>query len=252
MLLQHSSHNFKNYFISLIVISSSPFFGCNAVESKVNSSCTCDTIKLKRTISDNAFNRLEPYDNEIKNATQFYQLDSVANRLLWYRDVAHPDSTRFTSLWNDYVDANYHASHLDFIKYYTGKKDIELAFQFGPNMDLWAYHIFVVRQVDCCYLVTRSYFRHARFVYKAYAIAEIKQLDSLYAILDKVNQQPLPATETFDYLGSFADNRHQRSFIINFKQEMIDSADVKIPKPEISELYKLVDESLNWSKTYGF
>src|SRR5690606_825443 len=121
---------------------------------------------------------------------------------------------KLTNLWNDYAPNNYHASHLDFIKNYQGKKDIELAFQFGPNGDLWAYHTFVIRKVGCCYLATRSYFRHARFTGKSYAILDKPQLDSLFSVINEQNILPLDTTETFDYCGYFLDNRNKKSFYI--------------------------------------
>ena len=56
--------------------------------------------------------------------------------------------------------------------YFVDKSNIELAFQFGPNMDLFAFESFVLRKVECLYLFTRSYFRHGRFTFKSYALLD--------------------------------------------------------------------------------
>jgi hypothetical protein len=105
-----------------------------------NSDCQCDNAETEKIIKNKDFNRSPLFDDTL-SPKGFYSLSASDNRILWYRDIESPEKTLFTSLWDDYAPNNYHASHLDFIKYYLGKKDIELAFQFGPNRDLWAYHI---------------------------------------------------------------------------------------------------------------
>ena len=141
------------------------------------------------------------------------------NTILWYRDVESPDTTKFTKYWNAYVPVNYHADHYDFIEYYKGKPAVDLAFQLGPNGDLWGYHIFVAKNIECCYLLTRSYFRHARFVYKAYAVLTAAQLDSLYSILEPIEKSKVNEKgSTFAYRGYFVDNRHNKTFFIDFEK----------------------------------
>ena len=216
--------------------------------------CACDTLKTKETITKKTFNRITKYDTSAFSKSDFYKLNKDTNRMLWYRDIENIDTTKFTKLWNDYVPANYRASDLDFTKFYNRKKDIELAFQFGPNMDLWAYHIFVIKKVGCCFLVTRSYFRHARFTYKAYSIINQEKLDSLYLILNRVNKQPVSDKEEFAYRGYFIDNRNNRTFFIDFKKEIekVKSDDEIIqPTQEIKELYDFVDKKITWTKTYS-
>jgi len=215
--------------------------------------CECDTVKIKEIISNIIFNRIPRYDTISFAKSDFYKLDSGINRSLWYRDIENIDTTKFTNLWNDYLPSNYHASQLDFVKFYDNRKDIELAFQFGPNMDLWAYHIFVIKKIGCCFLITRSYFRHARFTYKAYSIINSRQLDTLYTILNKVNVQPIGNKEEFKYCGYFVDNRNKKSFFIDFEKETEKGKAVsegQKPKKEINRLYEFVDKKVHWTQTY--
>jgi len=214
--------------------------------------CACDTLEVIKTIRDKNFNRISEYDTSSFSRSEFYKLDSVDNRRLWFRDVENVDSTKFTALWNDYARNNYHASQLDFVHFYEGKKDILLAFQLGPNMDLWAYHIFVVKKVNCCFLITRSYFRHARFTYKAYSILDDRHLDSLFSILKRVNRQSVSAEEEFKYRGYFMDNVNKEKYFIDFEKEITLGAteeDTK-PKGEIRDLYEYLDKQIAWRKTY--
>jgi hypothetical protein len=216
-------------------------------------SCACDTVETKKIITEKNFNRLPRFDDSSFNPQDFYKLAADTNRLLWYRDIENTDTTKFTRLWDDYHRFNYHASHLDFVKYYEGKKDIELAFQFGPNMDLWAYHTFIVRKIGCCYLMTRSYFRHARFNYKAYAILDRGQLDSLYSVLANIPAVPVGEKEEFRYFGYFVDNRNGRKFCTDFQKELTDKTDIgsQSSKKEIETLYEFVDKKINWRITYS-
>ena len=222
----------------------------------LESDCDCDKTATEKTIKSKDFNRIPEFDDKLTDK-DFYNLSAEDNKRLWYRDVESPEKTKFTSLWNDYAPNNYHASHLDFIKYYQDKQDIELAFQFGPNMDLWAYHIFVIKKIDCCYLVTRSYFRHARFTGKRYAILDKPQLDSLFSVIAEQKVTQVDTVETFDYCGYFRDYRHKKSFYINFEKDQIEVTDKKDTtlkymevRPEIKKLYEFVDNTIKWTKTY--
>lgn len=202
-------------------------------------------------ITDKNFNRIPKYDTTTFKIKDFYELNKDENRKLWYRDIENIDTTKFTSSWNDYVRSNYHASHLDFIRFYENRNDIEIAFQFGPNMDLWAYHIFVIKKIGCCYLITRSYFRHARFTYKAYSIINKAQLDTLYSIIERTNKQSVTDNAEFNYSGYFIDNRNNRKFFIDFEKEILKINNDQEPKAEIKELYEFVDKKINWIKTYS-
>ena len=214
--------------------------------------CDCDILQTKQIVTNKNFNRVSQYDTVTFAKSDFYKLDSSINRALWYRDIENIDTTKFTNLWNDYLPANYHASHLDFAKFYSGRKDIELAFQFGPNMDLWSYHIFVIKKVGCCYLITRSYFRHARFTYKAYSIINPDQVGTLYSILEKINVQPIGDKEEFKYCGYFVDNRNKKTFFVDFENESEKAADEsQKPKKEVNDLYDFVEKEINWTKTYS-
>jgi len=216
--------------------------------------CPCDTSSEKKVIANRNFNRIIEYDTILFRQDSFYSVDSSVIRMLWYRDVENTDTTKFTSLFDAYSPTSYFASHADFIKYYSGRKNIEMAFQFGPNGDLWAYHIFIIKKIKCCYLVTRSYFRHARFTYKAWALINGKKLDSLYSILDKIRISPAAEKEMYAYRGGFVDNRHEKTFFIDFEKERepLDSNSTgSKPKIEIRDLYDFVDEHIGWIKTYS-
>ena len=223
----------------------------------INSDCHCDKAATEKVIKSKDFNKLPQFDDTLTDKG-FYTLSAADNRLLWYRDIENPEKTKFTSLWNDYARNNYHASHLDFVKYYQDKNDIELAFQFGPNGDLWAYHTFVVKKIDCCYLITRSYFRHARFTGKRYAILDKSELDSLFSVIAEQKVTQVDTVETFDYCGYFRDNRNKKSFYINFEKDQVwvtDKQDTTLKhmevRPEINKLYDFVDDKIKWTKTYS-
>lgn len=231
----------------------------------IDSNCNCDKAATEKIIKSKDFNKLPQFDDTLTDKG-FYSLSAADNRTLWYRDIENPEKTKFTNLWNDYAPNNYHASHLDFIKNYQGKKDIELAFQFGPNGDLWAYHTFVIKKIGCCYLATRSYFRHARFTGKKYAILDNEQLDSLFNVLSKQKYSNIGQTESFDYCGYFVDNRNNKTYYINFDKDQltettwhdttktefpIPDIESQKPRPEIELLYDYVDNKIKWTKTYS-
>lgn len=216
--------------------------------------CDCDTLQTKKIVTNKNFNRISQYDTVNFSESDFYNLDSSINRTLWYRDIENIDTTKFTNLWNDYLPANYHASQMDFVEFYKGRKDIELAFQFGPNMDLWAYHIFVIKKINCCYLVTRSYFRHARFTYKAYSIINNNQLDILYSILKEIDVHPIGDKEEFKYSGYFVDNRNKKNYFIDFEKEEEKAKAInkeENSKKKVDDLYEFVDKKISWTKTYS-
>jgi len=207
-------------------------------------------MKSNTIVSRREFNSIPEYDSSSFDIGKFYLDDSI-NRVLWFRDVENKDPTRFTPLWSDYYPAAYHASHLDFVKHYKRKPNIELAFQFGPSRDLWAYHVFIIKKIECCYLITRSYFRHARFTYKAFAIIDERQVDSLYSILSKINKYPIGSGSANYYLGFFVDNRNKNSFFIDFEGVIVPPKIEKETPKEIQALYDFVDEGIDWKKTYS-
>ncbi len=134
--------------IILLTASVGLFFACSMTDNSYDkkTSCDCDALQVKQIVTNKNFNRISQYETTSFSDAGFYNLDSGRNRTLWYRDIENIDTTKFTSLWNDYLPSNYHASQLDFLKFYSERKAIEIAFQFGPNMDLWAYHIFVIKK----------------------------------------------------------------------------------------------------------
>jgi hypothetical protein len=222
--------------------------GQKSTITKTNEPCICDTTKVMSIIKSDDFNRIELYDKDSSPAESLYMVNAIENKRLWYRDVENPEPTKFTKYWNDYVANNYRANQHDFVNYYKGKENIEIAFQFGPNEDLWAYHIFVVKKVDCCYLITRSYFRHARFTYKAFSILDQPRLDSLFQVIDPIKKSSIDTAESWNNCGYFADNRNKTGYYIDFVKEV----DVKTqrPKQEIMNLYNFVDKRIKWKVTY--
>ena len=240
-------------FLLILTISFVPVFLNNSYAQSKTDFCECDTAKTKEIIKSKTFNRIAEYDSSSFDRFDFYKLDSSINRMLWYRDVENIDSTKFTRLWDDYSRANYHVSQLDFVKFYKGKKDVEIAFQFGPNTDLWAYHIFIIKKIGYCYVVTRSYFRHARFTYKAYSIIDREKLDTLYSILNKVKTSPVSKRKHGYYCGYFADNRNKKAFFIDFDKEVkkTENSNDEEPRKEVNDLYEFVDKKIKWTKTYS-
>lgn len=218
--------------------------------------CNCNNSAVTALIQKKSFNRIEEYDSKSFAKKKFYDLDSQINRTLWFRDIENPTKTKFTELWNAYRDKNYYADPIDFLNFYNKKQNIPLAFMFGPNGDLWAYHIFVVRKMECCYLITRSYYRHNRFTYKAFAILDSRKLTELYDIVRKINLVPLDAKKSYGYTGFFMDNLNAKEFLIDFENEKVkiqDSTNVynSKPKQEVLNLYEFVDKGVHWVKTYG-
>jgi hypothetical protein len=231
--------------VGLVLFSTSTYF--KSGDHPQYGNCDCDTLIAARTIAAPDFNRISRYDTTAFPPDSLYEITAAENRRLWYRDVENPDTTKFTKYWNAYFEANYHASHLDFVEYYKDRPGIEIAFQIGPNMDLWAYHILVIKKINCCYLVTRSYFRHARFTHKAYAILGGIQLDSLYEVLDPIKKSDIDSVEPRDYKGYFVDNRNKNTYYINLSPKGLRG---KFPK-ELDALFDFLDTRIRWTTTYS-
>jgi hypothetical protein len=98
--------------------------------------------------------------------------------------------------------------------------------------------------------LTRSYFRHARFTYKAYALLNEIQLDSLYSILSGINKQPLGYDTQQSYLGFFFSLRHNNSFFIELEPVVSPPKTSLETKKEIQALYNFLDFAIKWNKTY--
>ncbi len=229
-----------------------------------NEDCKCDSLQVEKIIQDKNFNRIERFDDTLTlNEIFFYKLSKEDNRQLWFRDIENIKGTQFTSFWDDYHEKNYHASHKDFVNYYRDKENIELAFQFGPSFDLWAYQIFVIKKIGNCYVATWSYFRHARFTGKSYAILDKCKLDSLFLILSQQKCIEANETETYNYTGYFIDNRNKKSFHLildkiedtdwEYDKKSNSFKEVKVeiePDPEIKDLIKFLGKEVNWIHTY--
>lgn len=239
----------------LWIIPAGILFSCSAKKKVENPQviCECDTLSARQIITARDFNRFPLYDTSSFKEDNFYELDSAINRSLWYRDIENTDTTKFTRLWNAYYPENYYASQADFVHYYAGRPDIEMAFQLGPNHDLWAYHTFVFKRIGCCYLATRSYYRHARFTYKAYAVVNEKKIDTLYSILGTINKSGIDSSNVLSYIGAFADNRNNKKFKIDFEKEKEPVKSEKEDAPpckEVLEFYEFIDKRIGWIITY--
>lgn len=236
--------------ISFCIVSLSISLSCTNSQSSLSentNNCSCDTTRAKKTILSKDYLSINKYDTVSFKPDSLYSLSAAENRLLWFRDIESPDTTKFTRYWNDYVPKNYHASNSDFINYYKDDKDIELVFQFGPGGMMWTYYSFVIKKVECCYIITRSSFTHARFRHKAYAFLNNSEMDKLQTILEPYKMTPIPSKEEYGYHGHFLDNRNDRLFFIDFEKQ-VDSNNK--PTKEIMKLYNFVDDSIKWNITY--
>jgi hypothetical protein len=224
--------------------------------NKKKGNCNCDVISVQKIIKSSDFYKIGKFEDTLKEAS-FYKLSAENNRSLWYKEIEYPYPTRFTKLWNDYSPNNYRASGVDFIKYYEENNEVSLAFQFGPSDDLWAYHTFIIKKINDCFLVTRTYFRHARFTSKRYAIINKEKLDELYKLLIRQSTNPIKGDLATDYLGCFVDKVNKKTFYINFDKPSLlipDKEDTAIKmidtRLEVKELYEFVDDKIKWKKTY--
>lgn len=249
----------KSLFISFFI-----FLNLSANAQSV-SECKCNKEKVEKIIKENEFNKLPKYDDSLNlSKDDFYKLSDVENRMLWFRDIENIEATKFTPFWDDYHTNNYRADHISFNNYYRGKKDIEMAFMLGPNMDLWAFNIFVIKKIEDCYLITWSYYRHARFTSKRYGIIDKENLDKFYQILTKQKTSELLNSDRDDFLASFMDNRNNKSFKIylepifvkdfqfNKELKVIEEKKVEIPPgPDLDLLYNFIDKEIPWINTYA-
>lgn len=203
-----------------------------------------NTEQKPKPINEFFDNSIPEYDTISFEPKNLYSLSREENRRLWYRDVQNPDTTKFTRYWNDYVDVNYHANQQDFVTYFYSKKDIELAFQMGPNSDLWAYHQFVLRKLRNDYLLCHSYFRHARFTYKAYAVLDNNKVDSLFTVLNLLPRQNTDSV-SWNYTAFVADNRNKNKYRIELDQLKSDTT-----VNNLNIFYDYLDKKIKWVETY--
>lgn len=206
--------------------------------------CACDSTATRQLILSENYLKGR-HDDDAFLPDSLYSLSAEENRLLWFRDIESPDTTKFTEYWNDYVPKNYHADNTDFIEFYEDKEGVELAFQFGPGGMMWTYHSFVIKKVNCCYVITRSAFTHARFRYKAYALLTDEDMKKLRNVLAPFETTAIPHEEEYGYHGHFIDNLNQRTFFVDFEN----SGDAG--SQSIEALYHFVDDSIRWNSTYG-
>jgi len=211
--------------------------------------CKCDSTSVLKIVRSDDYLKIDKYDSPSFAPDSLYSLSAKQNRLLWFRDIESLDTTKFTKYWNDYRPRNYHADNSDFIDYYSKDKEVELAFQFGPGGMMWTYHSFVVKKIDCCYLITRTSFTHARFRYKAYAILDKNQLKKLRAVLEPFANNPIPIKEEYGYHGHFIDSKKDSPYFIDFENE-VDKKNNQ-PNKKIQSVYTFVDDTIRWLETYG-
>jgi len=208
----------------------------------------CDDVKILQIVKEQNF--IPEYDTLVFSAENFNKLSEEENERLWYRDVESPDTTLCTRYWDDYSINSFYSSPKRFINQYDDKPNIEIAFQFGPYIfDLMAYNIFIIRKVDECFLITRSYYRHSRFVYKAYAILEERQIDNLYRVLDPITKMAVDSS--IGYSGVFVDNRNSIQYYIDFQKGMTETDNNSKEKGFITNLFDFIDNKIEWRETYN-
>jgi hypothetical protein len=201
--------------------------------------CPCDSACLWKIVMDPMFGAM-PADS----LDNIYGLTREECRSLWFRDIESPDTSKFTRQFNSYFASSYYADNRDFASYYKGRKDIPLAFQLGPNMDLWAFHSFVARSIDSCYLLTHSYYRHARFTMKEFAFLDRAGLDTLRTRLYALKST---SQDTSWYSLVVSDNAHNEQFFAGMgNREDVDSLVQKLR----NQLYDHLDKVIAWRKSY--
>lgn len=221
--------------------------------------CECDTVKIKSIILNKEFDNIPRFDTVPYSQQNFDSLPDTTKSVLWYRDIENATPTQFTKFWSsgrfmrvktfDTPTKDVSGESAFFDKYYN-RKNIELAFEFGPNMDLGAYHYFIVSKVENCFLITHSYYRHARFTFKSYAIIDVQQLNSLYGHLEKINRENFIGQTGIGYAGYFVDNRNKEKFFVDFdKEKDVNKASDNYTK-EVQEVFDFLDKKIDWIVTY--
>jgi hypothetical protein len=225
--------------IYLFILSCSP-----KKDSTIN--CSCDTLKLKSELRS-------VRTDSIKKSTNFYELDSETNRQLWFEDIESIDSTQYTRLWDSYHDNNFYASHRDFKAYYKGATDTQLAIQIGPAGILWTYFTFVLKKRNCCYILTRATFTHARFRYKAYSLISHEKVDSLFGYLKTLKKEELTEEEANYAMASFVDNNNEQVFDVSLEEPKLDKSNEQHRMSHDSSMMKFInflEANIQWTETY--
>lgn len=224
------------------------------------SNCDCDTLKAKATVFHKEFNNIPLFDTVNFLQQNFDTLPRNVKELLWFRDLENAIPTQFTSFWSsgrftrikdsDTTDKVVVSREKAFVDRYFNRQNIELAIELGPNMDLWAYHYFIFRKIENCYVVTHSYFRHARFTFKSYAIINETQLKSLFEILEKANVEDFVGQTANGYAGYFVDNRNKRNLFIDFQSKKNVRENQNNYSEEIQNLFEYLDKKIAWNVTF--
>ncbi|MCK6544199.1 hypothetical protein L6Q79_16140 [bacterium] len=199
-------------------------------------------------------------DSEITthiSSKEFYSLTQEANRTLWFKEIGLPCASSITPLWDDYHQNNYRAAGKDFIDYFSSDTSILYAAQFGPNLDLWAFTSYVARPFRDSVLLVHSYFRHARFTYKSYALISLSVSDSLHSLfLNLQKYEPDSSWEDADFSGFIIEGRTRFSFIVDLSKAYhyvdVDSVRKKrVTNDEVTSLNSFLDNSIKWKTTYN-
>jgi len=244
----------KKILLIIFFISTSFLNVLNGQNSDKNCDCKKENIELLITKRNFAL--------EIKTEEDFYKLSKKKNRILWFDDIESPKPTDFTPNWDSYHKKNYHFSRKDFIKKYHNNEEIPIAFNIGPNWDLGAYTLFVVKKINDCYLLTLSYFRHSRFTYKSYSIISECQLDKLFSLLKNITKSfELERDQNIDWDidACFVDNRNNQIYFPKMydsveSTELFEGKMTTFITDELNEKMKFFNDYLykeiNWIKTY--
>jgi hypothetical protein len=215
---------------------------CCNVNHKPEAICECDSLKLKtQKLSQVAVDSTR----RVKN---FYALDSVSNKQLWFEDIESIDSTQYTRLWDAYHENSFQASHRDFRNHYAESPDTELAFQIGPGGPLWTYFTFVLKKKECCFVFSRTSFTHARFRYKAYAILNRQKVDSLFDFMDALDKRDeLDVGNSMT--ATFIDRRNDEMFDVAVEKFSSDHRSLP-PDSAVIKFINFVDTKIKWTETY--
>jgi len=229
-------------------------------------------LKVKETFYPESFRKLDISEKKWR------KIPSKQNRDLWLAEIEYPFKTNFTSYWDDYSENQYRADRDDFLNHYKQKKEVLYAIIQGPNwMNLWAYSITTVKQIDEHYILSNSYFRHNRFTYKAIAILDKDEfneftskvniltqltvstfgssIDSTSYAEQKKKNPDWPTSEINEmcFSGYLIDNVNNKTWFLHGYEGIRFMGDPKVEKfyeDKVEMFDKYFDQKIKWETTY--
>lgn len=233
----------------IVIVAMLSFFILSCYENREK--CACNKEIIQDSITKLHVNSESVKIDSLKEST-FYALSEVESRVLWFSEIENPNRTEYTKLWLSSSDI-YHTSQKDFVKYYNNRTDIELAFQLGPHGVMWSYHLFIVKKIGCCYLITRTDNTHNRIHSKRYAILNQDEFKKLNNIINTQKTSPLDTVFTFSYCGYFIDNKNKKRFYIDFEQIGNDTLQIRKKNNEesLEQFFNFIEKDIQWVETYS-